>query len=46
MMSKEISLTEQEVLFLDDWLKQELETKNLSATSQTIINNILKKLEE
>ena len=40
-----INLTEQEILFLDDWLKQELETQNLSATSQTIINNILKKLE-
>lgn len=43
---KEITLTEQEVLFLDDWLKQELEVKMISETSRKIITNLIAKLEE
>lgn len=43
-MNKEIILTEQEILFLDDWLKQELETKFISGTSKQIITNLLDKL--
>lgn len=41
-----ITLNEQERLFLDDWLKQELETNIISQTSRKIINNILLKLEK
>ena len=41
-----IELTEQEVLFLDDYLKQEIETEYLSETSRQIITNLLNKLNE
>lgn len=43
-MEKEITLTEQEVLFLDDWLQQELESRFISDTSRFIITNLVKKL--
>jgi len=45
-MEKTITLTEQELLTLDDWLKQEVEYPFISETSRTIINNIIKKLNE
>lgn len=41
-----ITLTEQEVLILDDWLKQEVEHPFISGTSRAIINNIIQKLNE
>lgn len=40
-----LELNEQQILFLDDLLKQELEIKMLSETSRAIINQILGKLE-
>lgn len=41
-----IELTEQEVAFLDDYLKQEIETEYLSETSRKIITNLIDKLNE
>lgn len=45
-MEKTITLNEQEVLTLDDWLKQEVEHPFISGTSRAIISNIIQKLNE
>lgn len=45
-MEKTITLNEQEVSTLDDWLKQEVEHPFISGTSRAIISNIIQKLNE